>query len=538
MRRKNAYQLEPLRELADQQVRFVPREKKIIQALHAENLYQELLDTQLYSYRFVCAGITDFKAERYAGLMLEGKKIKHDLLLLIEDLFDSANAAADEFTEKVWTIPELCRRFNVSNKTISRWREQGLTARIFRFGAKKQVGFFDHSVEHFVQHHSIQVARSGQFRQLTAQEKRTIVAAARRSADTKPSNTAQRLARHLGRSTEAVRYTLKHFDEQNPDTAVFDRRRSLNRSEQEQIAEAYRNGTPVKTLTQTFHRTRSSIYRIVHSIRAKRIADLPLRCIEEPDFALNTTSNTASNTTSNTASNLTPDAPVFVEEPAGTAAAALDERFLFRRMNLLKFKAAALRKTLDRVQPAVGVMEQIETLYTEALSVKNEIVASHLPLVVSAAKRHAGQAAELADLISDGNLILLQAVETFDYRRGNRFSTYLTWAISRKFAQAISTQRRFRSRFVPDDAEQLANAPDKESGVSFDDDVLQEHRRQVGLLLNMLEERERNIIEKRFGLDGSDTPSGRKRVGAEVGLTAERVRQIEKAVMEKWTTQK
>ncbi|MDR0870147.1 MAG: sigma-70 family RNA polymerase sigma factor [Planctomycetaceae bacterium] len=513
---KDRYQLEPLRELADQQVRFAPRDKKIEQARKAEMLCRDIADNKTYSYRFICIGITEFRTQRYAGLMFDGSKIKHDLLLFIDELFNSANASAAEFNEKVWTLNELCRRFNVSEKTISRWRKQGLIARRFVFGKKKRIGFLNESVEYFVKSNSERVRYGEKFRQLTADEKRTIITAARRSTENKPSAAVQRLARHLGRSPETVRLMLKHFDEQHSDTALFARRQPLNEDEQRNIFEAYRNGTPVKILVKKFHRTRGAIHHIINTVRAKRIAELPLAFIGGADsFTDNET-------------------PVFVEEePATMLPGSVDEQFLFRQMNRLKFQAAQLRATLNRVHPKASVMLQIETLYRESLVVKNEIIALYLPLIVAAAKRHHGQNTDLSDLISDGNLVLLQAVETFDYRRKNRFSTYLTWAVARRFARTIPAERKQRSKFYPGSEDVLATAPDGGNGILSGENAQWEHRRQVEQLLLLLDERERNIIAARFGIGDRLQPVARKKIGIEIGITEERVRQIENAVLEK-----
>ena len=125
------YVLNVIKELSDQQVRYAPREKKIEQCRRAEKLYQEINRNETYTYRFICAGITDFRAEMHQNVVLDGKKVKHDLLLFIEDVFDAANVSVEEVNEKVWTIEELCKQFNVSSKTISRWRKQGLVTRRF-----------------------------------------------------------------------------------------------------------------------------------------------------------------------------------------------------------------------------------------------------------------------------------------------------------------------------------------------------------------------------------------------------------------------
>jgi len=115
-----------LRELRDQQVRFAPRDKKIDQINRAENLLGELDPDRTYTYDYLCYRITDFRPESYPNLKLSGAEASHDLRLFVEDVSDAVDMPADAAGEEVLTVEELSRKFKVSTKTISRWRQQGL----------------------------------------------------------------------------------------------------------------------------------------------------------------------------------------------------------------------------------------------------------------------------------------------------------------------------------------------------------------------------------------------------------------------------
>ena len=80
-------------------------------------------------------------------------------------------------------------------------------------------------------------------------------------------------------------------------------------------------------------------------------------------------------------------------------------------------------------------MGQIEKLYDESIATKNQIIRANLRLVVSIAKRYVGPTQDFFELVSDGNISLLRAVDKFDFSRGNKFSTYATWAIMKNFAR-------------------------------------------------------------------------------------------------------
>ena len=152
-----------IRQLRDQQVRFAPREKKIEQVNQAEKLLGELDSQRMYSYEYLCYRITNYRPEAYPDLKLSGKEAGHDLRLFVEDLSDAANLPSEAVTERVLTVEELAKQFNVSTKTISRWRRQGLVSRRFVMDGRKRVGFLESSVERFVAHNGDRVSRGSQF---------------------------------------------------------------------------------------------------------------------------------------------------------------------------------------------------------------------------------------------------------------------------------------------------------------------------------------------------------------------------------------
>ncbi|MEM9353288.1 MAG: sigma-70 family RNA polymerase sigma factor [Planctomycetota bacterium] len=533
---QSRYHSETIQEIRDDTVTADSRESILERLELAERLIASVASEGDYRVADIAqqlVGRRVFPAQR--GEALDGKQLLQDLRLLVEDLSDKVQLDAAAMGEQVFTVEQLAKQFNVSTKTISRWRDLGLVSRRMVFDGRKRVGFLRSSVDRFVKNNADRVQRGARFSQLSEEQRAELVERAREMArgGGSRSEITRQLAERTGRSVETVRATLRQHDDEHPTDAVFPGEAGpLTDAQKENIFAAYRRGTPVEVLCRDYNRTKTTIYRVVSTMRAQHIAELPLDYIDNPRFSRKGADNAClgpmpeaetATRKPRRPSGLPPYLASLYEIPLLTRE---QEQHIFRKYNYLKHKATKLRNQLDTENPKSSLMDEIEELHAEIVATKNQISRCNLRLVVSIAKRHVTPDQNFFELVSDGNLSLLRAVEKFDFARGNKFSTYASWAIMKNFARTIPGEYKHRDRFRTSFDELFDATQEKRANPAIEESAQNDREQKIRRILRNLDEREQQIIIGRFGLDHSREPLTLKEVGAELGVTKERIRQI------------
>jgi RNA polymerase primary sigma factor len=152
--------------------------------------------------------------------------------------------------------------------------------------------------------------------------------------------------------------------------------------------------------------------------------------------------------------------------------------------------------------------------------IRNQIALSNLRLVVSAAKRFAGSQFSMENLVSEASLLLLRCVERFDASRGTRFSTYATRALTHHFVRLRKREVRRAMRSLPSvvPARPMHSRGGNEA---LDRLIDREDRQRLAARFANLPERDRTLLEARFGLSGIAAPKTFREIAASHGLSKE-----------------
>ena len=533
------YRNDCIRELAEQQVRFAPQAVKSRQISQAEDFLFSVKGGGEYRFGDVCYAVTGYRPD--ADAVVKGKDLAHDLRCLVEDLSGSLNQPVSELGEPALTVKEISELFSVSAKTVDRWRDRGLPSRRMKVGGRLRVVIPQSILNRFVSDHRDEIDRGSSFRQMSQEERQEVILAARDLAAEGHGLTevSRRVGERFGRATETIRYTLRDFDKAYPDNAILPRvAAQISTEHQSLIFDLHAQGVTIDDLARRFSRTKSSIQSILADVRVRRLRAMPVEFMDSDEFHL-----------PEAESLICGEAPGYDEKgsvrvPKGLPAYLAElykvpllnkpqEQYYFRKMNYLKFRAAGLQEELNSGKANARIARKMEEFLDGANRIKNLLTRSNLRLVVSIAKRHLKPGVNFFELVSDGNMSLIRAIEKFDYARGNKFSTYASWAIMKNYARSVPAEHTRLARFRTGYEEVFYDSQDSRGNAFADELVNKAQRASIVEILEELNGRERKVISYRFGLTKGTEPETLEQVGNRLGVTKERVRQIEVRTLEK-----
>lgn len=209
------------------------------------------------------------------------------------------------------------------------------------------------------------------------------------------------------------------------------------------------------------------------------------------------------------------------------------ERELFQRMNYLRFRAAKILDKHDHVSATQWDLERARGLLRAAEWYRDCIVQSNVRLVISIVKKFVNQQCGFDDLLSDGIMALIRSVDKFDYQLGFRFSTYATQVVRRNSYRFVMDRQDERLKITNTIGEGGVDVAEDDGVSSMDEAKWTQLRELLGMYLDRLDKREKFIIRARFSLGSHRRVQTLQRLADKLGISKERVRQLEKRAMEK-----
>jgi hypothetical protein len=419
-----------------------PRAALLQDLARAEDLAGQLEAAQTYPEDWVYFRITGTHLDVGQPEMLKGEEVRGALSPLVERLSSLARhtlAEAGPCTDG----PALCKRWSISRETLNRLRRRGLVGRRVLDARKRaKLVFRSEVVSRFEAAHLEELRRAAGFSRMGPEQERRILdraAELRRTQSCTLNQAAAIVAKELGRSHEGVRQVLRRAEARakwGQEPPVFGEAPALSHKQQELLYRAWRRGVDLGLMTRKMRRSRGAVRRAINLARARRLTELLTSSALETHAVPAFTSKDAWKA-------------ILSPAPARTglgAPAAVDVLLFITRANkqgppigaeenarllayqFLRFEAAGLIGKLDRLQPAAGAIDKIETMLRWAARLKAELVRSQLKVMLEALHARLGRPVEqlppgvLVRLLSSALAAVGDAVDAFDVGRGGRMA--------------------------------------------------------------------------------------------------------------------
>jgi RNA polymerase primary sigma factor len=205
-------------------------------------------------------------------------------------------------------------------------------------------------------------------------------------------------------------------------------------------------------------------------------------------------------------------------------------------MNYLKFRVNVLRSQLDPDAADGELVESAEEYLRAAHAIRDRIVRANMRLVLSIVKKFATPQYSFDELLSDGIETLIYAVDKFDFDRGFRFSTYAYRSIARSAYRQVVTRQKEVGRFEGAIEEIAAAHSENCERHLVNETSWNELCRTLDGMLSRLDRRERYIVRRRYAIGTSGSAETFQSMANKLGVSKERVRQLEKRAVDKLRT--
>ena len=532
------YRLSLVRNLA-RQLHLSPRAQRELQISRLRHLIEDVRPDGTYPETFVVYRLTSYRPDK-GRKSCPGRELKADLIRLLDELSGTLDLPVPD-DDEVLTLDQIRDIYDISQKTLASWREEGLlTLRyVFPDGVQRSAARKSH-VDAFVA--SLDQGPMFRIRVPNEQQAELIIAEARKLQDAERMSrpeAVRRLSSKLEFPPRLVRHALRKHELEHADEPLFQPSGvPLDEAKRRKLLAAHHDGSGESDMSEQLGLSRRVVGEYLKTLRAEELlrADIEYRydpLFDEPDADERILDAQALGEDSYRAKETDERVPAYFADLSHRPLLKKDEETaLFRKYNYIKYKFARLRQSL---KPSQGddpeLLAQLEELADEANRCRARLAEANLRLVVKLARQHAGELVQIEDLISEGNLTLLRAVDKFDFTRGTRFSTYVTWGVVKRFARVVPEENYQIDTYVTGADEVLKIQPDGITAKLEQKENRAYIRAQLDKVMDQLTDREQEILRRRFGLGGP--PETLKDIGKHLGISRERVRQLETRALRK-----
>ncbi|QDU33675.1 Helix-turn-helix domain of resolvase [Poriferisphaera corsica] len=435
-------------ETLNRQLLYAPAKQRKLQYQRAEKLHDQIVDEQYYPLDFVVYRLTDSRVGHDDEVLLIGEAIKPDLRLMIDAITRSLELDGNEDTKPVVLISDLADRFNVSTKTVMRWRKEGLRWRQVRLtkGKKRQIVFTEKAIENFQKQNKNRIHHAAHFQRHDEQIHMQVIELAKSHRLSNPDLSFNRIAVHVSReldlANETVRQIIRKHDDKAEKNAVFiTKDKGIKAKEKQRIMRMHVWGIKTQKIANRYNRSLSTIYRIINEVKYRLISDINIdylmlnvfdrddaetvirrQSIEEIVSQLNQGKVTRLDWPS-----LPNDLLVFLEQPRISDQII---RSLFVRYNYVKFKANHVRSQIDANNPRAYELKEFDQYLHEGIQIHSLLMRYFQSYIGSTVKLHLPDYQEaplwlIVRLLLCASACLSDTLRSYNPSRSSRFSTLL-----------------------------------------------------------------------------------------------------------------
>ncbi|MEO0483336.1 MAG: hypothetical protein AAF138_06895 [Planctomycetota bacterium] len=416
----------------ERQLRYAPRSRLLDNVARIEALAGDVDSETNYPEEWIEFRVTGLRRDLPEAITVTGAALRSDLSSLAERLSERAHLSEAELVQSETEAGQpppvradaLAERWNVSRKTVDRYRKRGLIGRRVRAANSKPVIVFTASaIECFERTERDRLDRAAQFDRIDPATELKLLRRASRYHELfgcTLNQAAARLARRFDRSHEGVRQLLRKHDASAP-TPIFTDERTLSAVQRRALSRAERRGLEPIDLARRLGRPRATIVRLIHLERARLLGDLALEPVgpapEPPEIAP------------------PPAAPaprtiggLLTLMRTRTEASPELERAWLGAMSGWRALAADRVRTLDRAQPEATLLDEAETYLRRAACAHAALTRSTFALLMGTIERRLGKEPErlptddAAELLRRTIVAAAEAVAKFDPKRGGRLA--------------------------------------------------------------------------------------------------------------------